>query len=92
MADIMIARTGAVVVVDGVEVEVHAGVSTADSDSRIVHVYPDLWAKFPLPDEDTSAEPSPKEVRAWAREAGIEVPDRGKLPDELVERYKAERG
>jgi hypothetical protein len=48
MARIMIARQDAAVTVDGVEVEVTKGVSTADSESRIVQEYPDLWGAFPL--------------------------------------------
>jgi hypothetical protein len=34
-------------------------------------------------------EPTAAEVRAWAREAGLSVPDRGRLPDHLRERYAA---
>lgn len=37
-------------------------------------------------DGDKTA-PRPAEVRAWAREQGIDVPARGKLPPEIVERY-----
>lgn len=39
-----------------------------------------------------SGEPGPKpaEVRAWARERGIEVPSRGSLPEAVVDRYLAE--
>jgi hypothetical protein len=29
------------------------------------------------------------DVRAWAREQGIEVPERGKLPDEVIEKFIA---
>jgi hypothetical protein len=31
--------------------------------------------------------PKPADVRAWARDQGIDVPVRGKLPVELVSRY-----
>lgn len=36
-------------------------------------------------------EPKPKaaDVRAWAKEQGLDVPAKGKLPDELVEAYRA---
>jgi hypothetical protein len=37
----------------------------------------------------TSAEPSPSEVREWAKSQGIEVKDRGRVPEELVVRFKA---
>jgi hypothetical protein len=30
------------------------------------------------------------DVRGWAREQGLEVPSRGKLPDELLEKFIAE--
>ena len=33
--------------------------------------------------------PKPADVRAWAKANDIEVPARGKLPDELVDQYRA---
>lgn len=33
--------------------------------------------------------PDPKVVRAWATENGIEVPARGRIPNEVVEKYQA---
>lgn len=33
--------------------------------------------------------PSLKAVRAWAKAEGIDVPARGKLPDEVIARYQA---
>lgn len=43
--------------------------------------------------EQASAEPKPdkvsaKDVRAWAKDEGIEVPQRGKLPEDVIERYR----
>jgi hypothetical protein len=32
------------------------------------------------------------EIRAWARENGIEVNDRGRIPAQVVEKYEAEVG
>jgi hypothetical protein len=32
---------------------------------------------------------TPKEVRAWARENNYEVPDRGRIPADLMEAYEA---
>lgn len=32
--------------------------------------------------------PAPADVRAWARENGHEVPDRGRIPAELVDAYR----
>jgi hypothetical protein len=39
-------------------------------------------------DADGAAEPSTADVRAWAREAGIDVPDRGRLRPEVWARYR----
>lgn len=36
-----------------------------------------------------SAGPSPSEVRDWAKSQGIEVKDRGRVPDALVVKFKA---
>jgi hypothetical protein len=41
------------------------------------------------PGEDPPAAPAAKDVRAWAKAEGIEVPSRGPLPDDVVERYRA---
>lgn len=38
------------------------------------------------------SEPKDADVRAWAAAEGIEVPARGKLSAEVVERYKAAHG
>jgi hypothetical protein len=32
---------------------------------------------------------NPKDVRAWAKSQKIEVPERGRIPGDVVERYKA---
>lgn len=34
-------------------------------------------------------QPSPSTVRAWARSEGIEVSDRGRVPAELIVRFKS---
>jgi hypothetical protein len=41
--------------------------------------------------EPESSEPKPaaKDVRAWAKAEGIEVPARGPIPDDVIERYRA---
>jgi hypothetical protein len=36
-----------------------------------------------------ASEYSAKEVRTWAKEQGIEVPDRGRIPFEILEKYRA---
>lgn len=38
------------------------------------------------------APPSPAEVRLWALANGHQVSDRGRVPQRLVEAYRAERG
>ena len=38
------------------------------------------------------APPTPKEVRAWAREAGLDVSDRGRVKVELVTAYLQAHG
>jgi hypothetical protein len=46
----------------------------------------------PEPESDPDPvgdEPAAKDIRAWAKEQGIEVPARGKLAPELVEQLKA---
>lgn len=37
----------------------------------------------------TSAGPSPSEVRDWAKSQGLKVSDRGRVPDELIVKFKA---
>ena len=32
---------------------------------------------------------SAKEVRAWAKDNGIDVPERGRIPAEVIEKYRA---
>ena len=41
---------------------------------------------------DSAGGPNPTEVREWAKEQGIEVKDRGRVPAELVVRFKAATG
>ncbi|GAA1766149.1 Lsr2 dimerization domain-containing protein [Streptomonospora arabica] len=42
--------------------------------------------------EEEAPEPSTREVRAWARENGMDVPSRGRVPDEVVAAYKRAHG
>jgi hypothetical protein len=41
------------------------------------------------PEPDDSDEPRPAEVRAWARAEGIDVPARGNLSTDLIDKFKA---
>jgi hypothetical protein len=34
---------------------------------------------------------NPKDVRSWAESQGIDVPSRGRIPGDIVERYKSAR-
>jgi Lsr2 len=36
--------------------------------------------------------PSPSDVRSWARDQGIEVKDKGRVPAELIVRFQAVKG
>src|SRR5690242_6164578 len=40
----------------------------------------------------SAGRPNPTEVREWAKEQGIEVKDRGRVPAELVVKFKAATG
>ena len=61
--------------------ELSAGESTVDLEASMA-------PGGPVP----PAPPSPAEVRAWAREQGIEVSDRGRIPAELVRAFDEDRG
>lgn len=70
----------------------------AHADSPIARARPDLWrpiaVDYPVaPDSPAApgeaAKTSPKDVRAWARAEGVEVPARGPIPDEVVAAYQA---
>jgi hypothetical protein len=39
---------------------------------------------------NTTQAPDPKAIRQWAREQGLEVSERGRIPAEIVERYERE--
>lgn len=45
----------------------------------------------PAAARNSSTEPKPAEVRAWARQNGIPVAERGRVSADLVERFKASR-
>lgn len=49
-------------------------------------------AALPAGREVPTLEPTTKEVRAWAREAGLDVPDRGRLRPEIWEAYHRATG
>lgn len=91
---IVIARTSARVSVDGTVYRVRRGATLAHSDHPIVRENPDMWKPLPVdfdvePDTAPADAPEAKAVRAWAREEGIDVPARGKVPDDVVAAYQA---
>ena len=90
MPDVVIASQSAKVTVDGVSQWVRRGRTLAHSDHPVVADSPNLWEGLVInfPTGDT-AEPAAREVRAWAKEQGLDVPERGKVPADLVEQYKA---
>jgi hypothetical protein len=40
----------------------------------------------------TSGQPAAKDVRAWAKDNSIDVPAKGPIPADVIERYKAAHG
>ena len=105
MSDVLRAVKGVRLVVGGRSVRILAGHTTAHADAEIVRDHPDLWAPypvdFPAPVEGGNGDgdgdgtstspvaPAPKDVRAWAKAEGIEVPARGPLPETVVAQYMA---
>lgn len=92
---------GAVVVVDGegtvdAEAVADAVMAAADAGSgpsaaEVADAYAE-GRKITIEPEAAAApapKPPAKAVRAWAKEQGIEVPARGPLPDDVIERYVA---
>jgi hypothetical protein len=67
--------------------------TAAPGDQREVQLTPAPGDGGPAEDVSPSVDdPSAKEVRAWAREVGHDVPARGKLPDDLIAAYKRAHG
>ncbi len=44
--------------------------------------------RTPAADANGHSEPDPADVRAWAKREGIEVNDKGRVPEEVTNRYK----
>lgn len=97
--EILMAAASAAITMDGIPHMVEAGRTLAHADHPIVTGSPSLWQPLRVhystaePEAPVEPEPAPqpdaKAVRAWAAEQGIEVPPRGKLPADVVERYQA---
>jgi len=97
--DIFVATAGAVAFIGGRRITIQEG-ATARAGHPILegreHLFAPLQVDFDL-DDDPAAEPeqpadgapAAKDVRAWAKEQGIEVPARGALPADLYAQYQA---
>jgi len=98
VADVMVAARTAMVRVGDTVHQVWVGQTTAAADATVVRDHPDMWRElvvdFPADDGEVAPAgepegPSARAVRAWARKHDLEVPARGKVPDELVAAYLA---
>lgn len=90
MDSVMVAKRTEIVEVDGEASTVIRGRTYAHPDSEIVRDRPDMWREVQItygPAADAAPGPPSKDVRAWARSEGIDVPDRGRLPADVVARY-----
>ena len=107
MADVMICVQSGEVTVDGRTEWVRRDRTVAHADHPVVVEHPELWRKieinYPTPTPATAPDrvptptaeptaPAPKDVRAWAKATGLDVPGRGPLSDEIVAQYKAAQG
>ena len=87
---------------DGTEYEIDLSAKNADALRRAVARYVDAARRAPAaaarrPGRNGRKPASangtdPTAVREWAKSQGIEVKDRGRLPAELVVKFKAARG
>ena len=75
---------------------------------QAVHKDTTIWVRYVGSEKHESAAPAPAEgvdldaapktpglapkIREWARTKGIEVPDRGRLPREIIDQYFTESG
>jgi len=71
---------------------VHYPVDEPDDDSVESTTLSDPEPVHTPVDPPADDEPSPATVRAWAKDQGIDVPPRGRVPAELVEQYRQAHG
>jgi hypothetical protein len=82
---------------DGVEYEIDLNAAHASELRNAMETYIAIGRKVggtpgrtrPAGKSTTAAGPSPSEVREWAKGQGIEVKDRGRVPAELIVKFKA---
>jgi hypothetical protein len=78
----------------GTDYEIDLNARHAEQFRKAVQKYIDAGRKAGVSRRPASrgsrpAGPSPSQVRGWAKSQGIEVKDRGRVPDELVVKFKA---
>lgn len=81
-------RTGRVVELGPDEARA-AGLPSKHRPPKRGHRWEPVADDTPVDDGQGDDEPKPADVRAWAKAEGLDVPARGNLSAELVERYKA---
>lgn len=78
---------------NGVQYEIDLSKKNADKLAEAFRPYLAAARKVTSSSRSTrrsrSSGPSPREVRAWAREQGLEVAGKGRVPAELVVRFQA---
>lgn len=96
--EILVATSTSLVQVDGKQTIIAAGRTTVRAGHPMLeqygHLFEPLTVDFDLDDTDAdvAAKVDAKAVRQWAADEGIDVPTRGKLPADVVERYRAAHG
>ena len=98
--EILVARKTAVMQVGDQRVTIRKGITRVREGHPLLEGREDMFEPISVhyDVEQATAEPGEKRelpidqavVRAWAKEQGIDVPARGKIPAAVVERYKAE--
>ena len=83
---------------DGTDYEIDLSTAHAKALRQAVEIYIQAGRKVSSPARRTgrgtggravSGGPNPSEVRDWAKSQGIKVNDRGRIPAELVVKFKA---
>jgi hypothetical protein len=85
----------------GAEYEIDLSASHADELRAVMEPYIAAGRRLRAPARralrgsvrgSAASGPRPSEVREWAKSQGIEVKDRGRVPDELVVKFQAAAG
>ena len=82
---------------DGVDYEIdlsrqHARAFRREFASFLVHARPAERGRGRRPARGSSGRRRSGDIRAWAKDAGIEVSDRGRIPASVVAQYQAATG